>query len=290
VEKALYNTVLAGIAMDGRSFFYVNPLEVWPENCISRTSKDHVKPVRQSWFGVACCPPNIARTLASLGEYIFLADQDAIWINLFISSRVRTIIQGQEVELEMSTRFPNDGQVTVSVNSQTSVIGRVYIRIPEYVKEYTIHINGVALEAKVGEDGYLAVETELTNTIITLSFGIKPRFVRANPLVKEDVGRVAVMKGPLVFCMEEVDNEPNLPAYFLDTDAGLSEFYEENLLGGTSVIRCKGKKIRSEGWDTEALYTGRKPEFEDKDLTLVPYPYWGNRRTGEMLVWVKELF
>jgi DUF1680 family protein len=290
VEKALYNTVLAGIAMDGRSFFYVNPLEVWPENCISRTSKDHVKPVRQSWFGVACCPPNIARTLASLGEYIYLADQDAIWVNLFISSRVRTIIQDQEVELEMSTRFPNDGQVTVSVNSQTSVRGRIYIRIPEYVKEYTIHMNGVALEAKVGEDGYLTVETELKNTIITLSFDIKPRFVRANPLVKEDVGRVAVMKGPLVFCMEEVDNEPNLPAYFLDTDAGLSEFYEENLLGGTSVIRCKGKKIRSEGWDTEALYTGRKPEFEDKDLTLVPYPYWGNRRTGEMLVWVKELF
>ena len=98
------------------------------------------------------------------------------------------------------------------------------------------------------------------------------------------------MKGPLVFCMEEIDNEPNLPAYFLDTAAGLKEYYEENLLGGTSVIRCKGKKIRSEGWDAEELYTERKPELEDKELTLVPYPYWGNRRTGEMLVWIKELF
>ncbi|MDF2945152.1 MAG: hypothetical protein K0S01_4010 [Herbinix sp.] len=290
VEKALYNTVLAGIAMDGRSFFYVNPLEVWPENCIPRTSKEHVKPVRQSWYGVACCPPNIARTLASLGEYIYLADQDAIWVNLFISSSVRTVFKGKEVELEMSTRFPYDGQVTVSVNSQTAVRGTIYIRIPEYVKEYTVHMNGVAMEAKAGEDGYLALETELKSTIITLFFGLKPRIVRANPLVKEDVGKVAVMKGPLVYCMEEVDNEPNLPAYFLDPGAGLSEYYEESLLGGTSVIRCCGKKIKSDGWDKEALYTEMKPEFEDKELTLIPYPYWGNRKTGEMLVWIKELF
>jgi DUF1680 family protein len=290
VEKALYNTVLAGIAMDGRSFFYVNPLEVWPENCIPRTSKEHVKPVRQPWFGVACCPPNIARTLASLGEYIYLTDKDAIWINLFISSKVRTIIHGQEVELEMSTRFPYDGQVTVKVNSQTAVRKKIYIRIPEYVKEYTVHMDGVALDTKVGKRGYYGVETELTNTIIMLSFCLEPRIIRANPLVKEDVGRVAVMKGPLVFCMEEVDNEPNLPAYFLDTGAELKEYYDECLLGGTSVIRCNGKKIRSAGWETETLYTEKRPEFEDKELTLVPYPYWGNRKTGEMLVWIKELF
>ena len=289
VERALYNTVLAGIAMDGRSFFYVNPLEVWPDNCMPGTSKEHVKPVRQSWFGVACCPPNIARTLASLGEYIYLAEKDAIWINLFISSKVRTIIHGQEVELEMSTTFPYDGQITLRINSRTTVRGKVYIRIPGYVKEYTVHRNGAALEAKVGRNGYYGLETELTNTVITLSFGLEPRIIRANPLVKEDIGKVAVMKGPLVFCMEEVDNEPNLPAYYLDTGVGLKEYYDESLLGGTGVIRCSGKKIRSDGWEAGELYTDKRPEFEDKELTLVPYPYWGNRKTGEMIVWIKEL-
>lgn len=290
VEKALYNTVLAGIAMDGKSFFYVNPLEVWPENCIPRTSKEHVKAVRQSWFGVACCPPNIARTLASLGEYIYLADKDSIWINLFISSKVRTIIHDQEVELEMSTRFPYDGLITLSVKSHAAVRGMIYIRIPEYVKEYTVHKDGIPMGAKVGENGYYELDTEFTNTVITLSFGLEARIVRANPLVKEDIGKVAVMKGPLVYCMEEVDNEPNLPAYFLDTSAALKEYYDESLLGGSSVIRCKGKKIRSEGWEEEELYTEKKPEYEDKEITFVPYPYWGNRKTGEMLVWIKEGF
>ncbi len=289
VEKALYNTVLAGIAQDGRSFFYVNPLEVWPDNCMPRTSKEHVKPVRQPWFGVACCPTNIARTLASLGEYIYLAEKDAIWINLFISSKFRSVIQGQEVELEMDTRFPYDGRITIHINSQTKVRGKIYVRIPEYVKEYTVSMDGNELKSKVVKNGYLSLEAELENTTFSLSFGLEPRIVRANPLVKEDIGKVAVMKGPLVYCMEEVDNEPNLPAYFFDTDAGLKEIYNEDLLGGTSVIQCKGKKIRSDGLETEPLYTEKRPKFEDKQITLVPYPYWGNRKTGEMLVWIKEL-
>ncbi len=98
------------------------------------------------------------------------------------------------------------------------------------------------------------------------------------------------MKGPLVYCMEEIDNEANLPAYFLDTTAQLKEYFEEDLLGGTSLIRCQGKKIKSNGWEDESLYTDKRPVFEEKELTFVPYPYWGNRKTGEMLVWVKELF
>ncbi|HHV12379.1 MAG TPA: glycoside hydrolase family 127 protein [Clostridiales bacterium] len=288
VEKALYNTVLAGIALDGRSFFYVNPLEVWPDNCIPRTSKEHVKPVRQAWFGVACCPPNIARTLASLGEYIYLAQQDAIWINLFISSRVRTVIQGQEVELEIDTRFPYDGRIRVSVNSPVPVRGKLYIRIPEYVKEYTVHMDGRALDTGVGSDGYYRLDMEFASQTITLCFGLEPRIIRANPLVKEDIGKVAIMKGPLVFCMEEVDNGANLPAYYLDTASGMEEYYDEGILGGTSVIRCKGKKMKSEGWEAKELYTEKRPEFEEKLLTLVPYPYWGNRKTGEMLVWIRE--
>ncbi|MDF2513194.1 MAG: hypothetical protein K0S04_3060 [Herbinix sp.] len=289
VEKALYNTVLAGIAMDGRSFFYVNPLEVWPDNCIPRTSKEHVKPVRQSWFGVACCPPNIARTLASLGEYIYFAEKDAIWINLFISSKVKTLMNGQEIELEMNTKFPYDGKIVLHTRSKDPAVGKLYIRIPEYVKDYSIEVDGIVREDKLFNNGYYELNTELMNKTITLSFPMEPRIVRANPLVKEDVGKVAVMKGPLVFCMEEVDNESNLPAYFLDTNAELKEQYDESLLGGTSMIRCKGKKIRSRGWETESLYTEKRPEFEEKELTLIPYPYWGNRKTGEMLVWIKEI-
>ena len=105
VEKALYNTVLAGIAMDGKGFFYVNPLEVWPENCLKRTSMEHVKPVRQKWFGVACCPPNIARTLASLGQYIYGEDEESIFINLYVSNEAETQINGVPCKLTIDSDF-----------------------------------------------------------------------------------------------------------------------------------------------------------------------------------------
>ena len=104
-ETALYNTVLAGIAMDGRSFFYVNPLEVWPDNCLERTSKEHVKPVRQKWFGVACCPPNIARTLASLGQYLYGKGEDSLYINLYVSNEAQTVINGVKCSVKIDSGY-----------------------------------------------------------------------------------------------------------------------------------------------------------------------------------------
>ena len=117
VEKALYNTVLSGIAMDGKSFFYVNPLEVWPDSCLPRTSKEHVKPVRQKWFGVACCPPNIARTLASLGQYIYMQDKDTLYINLFVSNKSKVELENTVLNVEMITEFPNDSNVKLHLSS-----------------------------------------------------------------------------------------------------------------------------------------------------------------------------
>jgi len=289
VEKALYNTVLSGIALDGKSFFYVNPLEVWPENCIPRTSKEHIKPVRQSWYGVACCPPNVARTLASLGEYIYFTEKDAIWINLFISNQIKTVIADQEITLDLQTKFPYGGQVKLIINSKKAVRGTLFLRIPEYAKGYQVLVDGV-LDSKLEKRmGYYVLELEFANQVIDIEFEMKPRFVRANPLVKEDLGKVAIMKGPLVYCMEEVDNESNLPAYYIDTSSELIETYEESLLGGTMVIQGIGKKLIQEGWETGKLYSEQKIKLEASILTLIPYPYWGNRKTGEMLVWIKEL-
>lgn len=288
VEKALYNTVLAGIAMDGKSFFYVNPLEVWPDNCILRTSKEHVKATRQPWFGVACCPPNIARTLASLGEYIYFNEEDAIWVNLFVSSSLKTLIAGEEVTLETKTNFPYEGNINIDLSCRKQTRGKLYIRIPEYVKNYHIYIDRVQITSLDIVKGYCVLNLDIKNQRIDLEFDLKPRMVRANPLVKEDIGKVAIMKGPLVYCLEEIDNESNLPAYYLDHLAELKEFYDDKLLGGTVVIQCEGRKITKEGWNTKELYSEQEVTLKKKKLTLIPYPYWGNRGSGEMLVWIKE--
>ncbi|HHW67412.1 glycoside hydrolase family 127 protein [Defluviitalea raffinosedens] len=289
VERALYNTVLSGIAMDGKSFFYVNPLEVWPDHCIPRTSKEHIKPVRQKWFGVACCPPNIARTLASLGEYIYFAEEDAIWVNLFISNKAKFTVNNQELTLDMQTNFPYEGHTRIELKGKAFVKGKIYLRIPDYVKDYKILVDGGVIDSPQITGGYCVLELEMDQRTIDIHFDLTPRFVRANPLVKENIGKVAVMKGPLVYCMEEVDNESNLPAYYIDTSSKLLEYYDKELLGGTVVIKCEGKKVTQEGWDVNQLYSEQKITSEQKMLTFIPYPYWGNRKTGEMLVWVKEM-
>ncbi len=290
VEKALYNTLLSGIAMDGKSFFYVNPLEVWPPNCQPKTSKEHVKAVRQKWFGVACCPPNIARTLASLGEYIYFQNEDSIWLNLFIANKTELVLSGEKVEVEVDTQFPNNGKIKVSLKSNKKMKGRLAVRIPEYVKEFKLTEDGELVEQAFLKKGYATFELSQTEHIVELDFKVQPRIVHANPMVKEDVGKVAVMKGPVVYCMEEMDNEENLPAYYISSDAKLTEIYESELLKGTTIIKTLGKKMVRHSWKSDELYKETEVQFEDKVLTFVPYAYWGNRKTGEMLVWIKELF
>ena len=141
-ETALYNTVLAGIAMDGRSFFYVNPLEVWPDNCLERTSKEHVKPVRQKWFGVACCPPNIARTLASLGQYLYGKGEDSLYINLYVSNEAQTVINGVKCSVKIDSGYLDDGTVNISLHPEHKTTGTLALRIPGWVKTYCVFRNG----------------------------------------------------------------------------------------------------------------------------------------------------
>lgn len=290
VEKALYNTILSGIAQDGKSFFYVNPLEVWPNNCLPRTSMEHVKPVRQKWFGVACCPPNIARTLASLGEYIYFHEKKRVYINLFVSNSTTFSLGGKEVKVAMKTEFPNDGNVLISIENQELHGGTIAIRIPDYVKEYVIEVNGAQVDNVPHEKGYAILEMGIGLQEIGIKFDLQARIVHANPLVKNDVGKVAIVKGPMVYCMEEEDNEPNLSTLFLDTTSKLEESYDKDLLGGTTVIKAKGKKLSKADWKEGELYKEVSPKFEDTTLKFVPYAYWNNRKNGEMTVWVKELF
>lgn len=302
-ERALYNTVLSGIAQDGKSFFYVNPLEVWPDNCMERTSKEHVKPVRQTWFGVACCPPNIARTLASMGQYIYFTDGDTLYVNLYISNRAESELAKGRVRIEMESDLTNSGHIEIRTVRDGGEQGySLALRIPDYAKTYTIRRDGeAAAEALEGqirlaadgiriEKGYLYIEgIQEKETAVAIDFQVLPQFVRANPKVREDAGKTALVKGPLVYCLEETDNGGNLPAIFIDTRQKPEESYEEDLLGGITTISLRGKRLTEDEWQDGALYAGRGNRFEDAKLRAVPYHCWNNREPGEMLVWMKEL-
>jgi len=287
VEKALYNTVLAGIAMDGKSFFYVNPLEVWPDNCLPRTSMEHVKPVRQKWFGVACCPPNIARTLASLGEYIYAQSDNTLWVNLFVEGKAKVKLGDRYININTETRFPFDGKIKIHLQENDGMEFSLAVRIPGYVKMYSIRVDGVDIGKEGYEKGYQHIRISGQKEI-EINFDLTPRFVRANPLVRADSGRVAVTKGPLVYCFEETDNGSNLSACFVDTKQPITEVYREDLLGGTTVLKVKGMKISQANWAPDELYKDTEVVWEQKELTAIPYCYWCNRTPGEMIVWIKE--
>ena len=285
MECALMNTVLAGIAMDGKSFFYVNVLDVWPDRCMDRTSMAHVKPVRQKWFGCACCPPNIARTLASLGEYICFTHQNELWINLYASSSMETSWNGTPVHVKMESRMPFAGEVKLSVSARDTTEGAIMLRIPEYVEAAEITLNGKAIPVKT-ELGYVKIPLSGIENEITIHFAIPAHFVYANPNVRADVGKAAIVKGPLVYCLEETDNGSNLAELYLDTEQPLVETVDEELLKGTVVIKAKGYRLCNPGWDESRLYGSKRPEKKETVMKFVPYCYWGNRQTGEMKVWV----
>lgn len=286
VESALYNTVLAGVAMDGKSFFYVNPLEVWPQNCIPHTSLDHVKPVRQKWFGVACCPPNIARTLASLGEYVYFYDEDTVWVNLFIAGRTTAQLADGSVEVQLATEYPDNGRVRIKVNSR-SAQAKLAVRIPGFAPDTAVTVDGRRITEQP-VDGYMVLPIGAGAAAVTLDIPLEPRVMRANPNVREDIGKVAVVRGPVVYCLEETDNGSNLPALYLDTDKPLRTSYDERLFGGTTVIYADGGRMVTDGWREDELYAQKETAYQPQKLTFVPYAFWGNRAHGEMLVWVKE--
>ncbi|MDO4283913.1 MAG: glycoside hydrolase family 127 protein [Eubacteriales bacterium] len=299
-ETALYNTVLSGIAMDGKSFFYVNPLAVWPPACLPDTSLAHVKPVRQKWFGCACCPPNIARTLASLGEYCYFTDHsgekgDTLYVNLFVAGDAQFTLDGAPFTLTQETSFPFGTSVRFSVKRGAQTDGprrgTIAIRIPSYVESPLLSLNGHDCEYRM-EKGYALIERSWDESgdgdELLLSFSMPARFVRANPNVRADEGRVALVKGPLVYCLEQIDNGENLEQYLVDTTKPLTEVFEKDTLGGSLVIHAAGFAQKLEGFDDKALYGTGRVTLEPARLTFVPYCYWDNRVPGEMQVWVRE--
>lgn len=287
MELALMNTVLSGVALDGKSFFYVNPLEVVPTACMPATDKQHVKPQRQKWFGCACCPPNIARTLASLGEYLFFSDDEALWVNLFVSGDYQAKIGGTDTRVQVKSDLPYDGNVTISLTADSPIQGRVRLRIPDYAEGPSITVNGDPVSAE-NDRGYAIVPVSGDCVRIEYHFDVPARLIYANPRVPSDAGKCAVKKGPLVYCLEEADNADNLAGLIIDRTGPLVEQFDQQLLDGTMVITARGWRLDREEFG-ETLYRSQPPKYQPCQLRFVPYCCWGNRGLGEMAVWVKYI-
>ena len=283
LERALYNTCLAGMSLDGHNFFYVNPLEVDPEASKKDARKHHVLPVRPKWFGCACCPPNLARLTTSLAKYMYTLGEDEIYVNLYMQNQARLKLGDARVSMECLTDYPASGEIALHPGAGEYTL---CLRIPGWAKEYALTLNGAALDLKP-ERGYVRISRAFSDgDEIKLSLPMHARRVYANTRVRADLGKVAVMRGPMVYCMEQVDNGPVVEALCLPRDSALTETVRPDKLGGIVEITAPGKRMVSAD---DALYSDQAPALEDATLTFIPYYAWANRGENEMTVYVREI-
>lgn len=284
MERALYNGVLSGMSLEGTRFFYVNPLEVDPKVCAARYDHRHVKTTRQEWFGCACCPPNIARLLASINQYMYSTSDREIFVHLFADSEAAFKFGEQEFKLIQNTNYPWDESIQFIISTPVPQDFALNIRIPQWCAAPEITVDGKVLEQLEISNGYVKIERIWTDhDVVTVTFPMPVEKVWANPLVASTAGKIALQRGPVVYCLEEIDNGPNLAAVFI---AGTAEFtVEEEPTLRLPILVGQGQRRLIE----ENLYTTTQPVTKSVEIKAVPYFAWDNRQPGEMRVWINEL-
>lgn len=289
MERAFYNTVLGGMALDGKHFFYVNPLETQPKSIPHNHIYDHIKPVRQRWFGCACCPPNIARTLVAIGHYIFTPRPDALFINFYAGSKAQFAVAGGELQLTMTGNYPWDERVEITIDNVQPVAHTLALRLPAWCDNPQILVNG---EKAMGEvrKGYLHLYRHWQQgDTLTLTLPMTVKRVYANPRVRHTAGKVAIQRGPLIYCLEEADNASELHNLSLPRDSVVREIAGTGVLQGKVLLQAEGLRLPT-SQENEPLYSFDKPltRVEKQTLTFIPWFSWANRGEGEMRVWVDE--
>lgn len=273
MELAFYNTVLAGMQLDGKRFFYVNPLEADPGISGKACTHNHVLPQRPQWYACACCPPNVARLIGSIGKYAYGENGDTAYCHMFAAGKVDF---SNGMSLECTTDYPYGMSVKYIVYGN----GKLAVRIPKWSRKYTLRINDAEVPV-APENGYLYIDVS-GNAVIELLLDGTPAFVKASSKVPRLSGMTALMRGPLVYCFEGADNG-SVRELRLDRSAVpvVSEF-EPELLCGTVTLTAKA--FRSA--DCEELYSSEPERLTPCEAVAIPYYTWGNRGENEMRVWV----
>ena len=252
LERSLYNGALAGISLGGDRFFYVNLLE---------SKGDHH---RQEWYGCACCPSQLSRFLPSIGNYIYASSDDALWVNLYIGNTGQIRIGETDILLTQETDYPWDGSVKLTISTSLPLEKEIRLRIPNWCKTYDLSINGKRINVSE-EKGYAVIKDWKSQDVIALDMDMPVEIVAADPHVKENFGKRAIQRGPLVYCMEEIDN----PVYFdqiqLSPSTTFQTAFASDILNGIKTIKTNGRA---------------------QSATFIPYYAWDNRKAGKMRVWI----
>lgn len=268
IERALFNIIVSSMSEDGKHYFYVNPLEVWPEACDKNPDKRHVKSVRQAWFGCACCPPNLARLLSSLGKYIYTFNETTLFVHQFISSDVEVAFGNQLVQLKQVSKYPWDGKIHFTVDLQEEEANTAFaiaIRVPSWCKKARLTVDGKDISLKdTIKNGYAMISHKWRNgSQVLLNLDMPVEIMKANPKVRADAGKVAIQRGPIVYCMEEVDNGENLSALSISKYTKSKLVSDPDLLQGGMSILLEGNREDEETWGN-VLYQSVTYEISER--------------------------
>jgi DUF1680 family protein len=284
MELALYNAVLAGVSLDGKRFFYTNTLrqlDTMPAPLRwSRT--------REEWISCYCCPPNVARTIAQAHTYAFGRSERGVWVHLFAGSTLDTTLpDGRRVKLKQQTNYPWDGRVKIAVEAAPAGELSLFVRVPGWADGATLAVGDKPIDAPAGR--YVEVRRAWkAGDVVELALPLKPRLLEAHPLVEEARNQVAVVYGPLVYCLESPDlpKDVSVQGVALPRTVKLAPRFEKDLLGGVAVLDGKAELAAARPWGDE-LYREVKPsEPTSHDIKLIPYFAWANRGRSEMTVWI----
>ena len=290
MERALYNGFLSGLSLDGTKFFYSNPLAshpaIDPYNMWSPVLNTSGKIYeRRDWYDCACCPGNIARLIASIGGYFYAQDNDAIYVNLYGANETQLTINDRPVTLKQRTQYPYDGNIQFSILADEPIQVTFAFRIPSWCQFETITVNGEAVEFTI-DNGYMHISHLWTSDdVIELDLAMPIQRIHANPKARNMAGKIALQRGPLVYCLEAIDNGDELTAISVPRDSELELMSDDGILTGIPIIQ--GQAIRQQAI-THDLYSAQALDQDAVTITAIPFAFWANRGGGEMRVWIRE--
>jgi DUF1680 family protein len=275
MELALYNGAASGLSLDGEHFFYDNPLGSRGEHR------------RWTWHRCPCCPPNIGRLVASLGQYVYSTGSDELAVHLYIASRAHVSVGGVSTTLTQKTQYPWHGAIELRVEPDQAIDFALRLRIPAWCRAARVEINGHAVDvATVLDRGYAHIRRRWAKgDVVRLSMSMPAERVYAHPDVTADIGRVALRRGPIVYCLEGADNDVPLHRVALPRAAPIEAHFESNLLGGVGMLTVEGVVVRGKNGE---LYGVDPPTTRSTTLRAIPYSFWSNRDSEEMSVWIRE--
>jgi len=276
LERTLYNGALAGVSLEGDTYFYTNPLEA-----DERRS-------RWAWHECPCCPPMFLKLMGAMPGYIYGTDAESLYVNLFVGSRASALLRQTQVSVRQTTKYPWDGTVRISVDPAAPTPFNLKVRVPAWCRGPSLRVNGETVSIRARSRGYARIErTWKKGDVVELLMPMPVEAVKAHPLVEADAGKAALMRGPLVYCLESADNGDELRRFSLRARAGFSTEHRADLLGGVTVITGAAGVMNAPLWQ-DSLYAQAQEIPAAKPAKLVAIPYYANANRGpvQMMVWL----